>query len=111
MQRAIDVKYCNTIAKEAFDCNLNPKKKPYGRWFSAMFGVYPNIAVMAWNEMILFSFLVENHRFLHLLWTLNFLKVYGSLDVMASRVGTSNTTYQKWVKATIGSIVKIRVVS
>jgi hypothetical protein len=111
MHGIINVDECNSIAKTIYDCNFDPTKMYFVRWFTAMFGLLPNIAVMLWNEMYIHSFLDNKHQFKHILWTMNFLKVYSTIDVMASSTGVSKVTYQKWIKLTIKCIVKIRIVS
>ena len=68
------------------------------RRFREMFGVCPEVALVAWQMMCSAGILPEGGTLMHWLWTLCFLKVYakqGPLSVLCG--GADPKTMHKWV--------------
>jgi hypothetical protein len=60
--------------------------------FTSQFGKPPHALTIVWH-------LIDKPEGIeptHLLWTLLFLNIYASADVLHSMVGTSRNTYRKW---------------
>jgi hypothetical protein len=77
--------------------------------FSSHFGTPPHVVAIVWH-------LIDKPEGVepkHLLWTLLFLKVYASEDVLHNMVGTSKNTYRKWTDIILVEVfgLKQKVVS
>jgi hypothetical protein len=108
----ITIEGCQYIAKEKFGITARPGTKSYVRSFSANFGVVSTIAVYLWNELVDLRYVGTGHTFVHLLWTLGFLKTYSTEEVLCcSTRSVSHNTHRKWVWMTIEAITKIKIVS
>jgi hypothetical protein len=60
--------------------------------FSSHFGTPPLVVAIVWYLI----YKPEGAEPKHLLWTLLFLNVYASEDVLHNMVGTIKNTYRKW---------------
>ena len=77
------------------------------RHFKAVFGVSPLLCSVVWNYMDDDEKLPRRAQPKHLLWTLMFLKLYNSENVLSSMCGCEEKTFRKWVwlmLAAIGSL-------
>ena len=71
---------------------IDSSVKHQARLFKAHFGVSPVVVSSVWNRMDEESLLPSNALPKHLLWTLLFLKLYSSSDVLASMCGVTAKT-------------------
>ena len=109
---------CNVITMEGLfvvvnrDYGIRPDFTSYefGRIFSSMFGIQPSVCVLIWNELVTEEHVGSDHKFVYLLWAMNFLKLYNTVYVLACKVGVSTNTYMKWVWKSIESLCKLEVV-
>ena len=68
----------------------------FSRAFRSYFGMSPLLCVHVWDELD--SSLPKGASPRHLLWSLAFLKIYATEDVMVSIAKTTRKTFRKWVK-------------
>jgi len=81
------------------------------RQFISMFGCTLDIVMIVWRKLVLQEMLPDDARVKHLLWTLAFLKVYGSEYVMASMFRCTEKTMRKWVWLFIDKMSSLEIVS
>ena len=68
------------------------------RRFRELFGVGPLVALLAWQLLNVHNLVPQGGTFLHLMWTLAFLKVYPTETVLAGLCGGCDTkTVRKWI--------------
>ena len=69
--------------------------------FKAHFGIDWIVCAKLWVLLLpLFSdnsYTLAGAKMVHLLWTLMFLRLYDTEDILAARVGVVEKTYRKWV--------------
>ena len=107
----ITIDGCHYVLKNEFGLKVDSNSTIYRNTVAALFGVKVDVMLSLWNEMVLHGHVGDKHKFKHLLWALNFLKVYNTYLVLSSTVGTAPNTYRKWVWKTLVSICKVTVVS
>lgn len=70
-----------------------------GRRFKAFFHQSPVMCSYGWRHLVESGWLdsINRPEPKHYLWTMMFLKLYGTEEVNASRVGCDEKTFRKWV--------------
>jgi hypothetical protein len=81
------------------------------RNFKANFGASLQVAYLLWCWLDVNNEGPQGGQVHHMLWTLMFLKVYATYDVLASRVGVHRDTYRKWVWLFLDKIAWLDIVS
>lgn len=84
-------------------------KKGFTRKYRSLFGVTPEIASVAWNEIE--ENLPRACIPLHLLWCCLFLKVYGSEAVHCTIVNVDPKTFRKWSWIVVSALSSLQIVS
>ena len=80
------------------DPNNKRSTKSEDRSFRELFGIALEPAVSTWNLMIKSEYLPKGGTPYHFLWTLMFLKVYGSEEQMCILANIKDPkTFRKWV--------------
>ena len=77
------------------------------RRFKATFGVTPLLCSVLWNWMDDDQKLPEGASPIHLLWTLMFLKLYDTEDVLSLICRCDPKTHRKWVWLMLSAIASI----
>lgn len=85
----------------AYDNNDQTKRSMDERTFVAFFGRNADSVLELWNT---FNHLVKKTKLKHLFWTLLYLKLYLSIDVMIVMLRTSKDTFNTWVWKWISAI-------
>jgi hypothetical protein len=62
-----------------------------------LFGIGPDVCGHIWDHVSRYGWKPPNVRPKHLLWTLLFLKVYGTETALSALAKTSRKTFRKWV--------------
>ena len=78
------------------------------RRYSALFGVTPHITFVLRNRLLLRLPSKSEPR--HLLWSLLFLKLYGSEHVRACLTMVSEKTFRKWSWVFVKLLSELKVV-
>ena len=78
------------LAKARSSSSLSEERR-----FHALFGVSPFLCSILWKR--LGEKKSNSNEPVHLLWSLMFLKVYASEDVLSALAGVTRKTYRKWV--------------
>ena len=107
----ITIDGCHYVLKNEFNLKIDSNSTVYRNIVAAFFGVKTDVMVALWNEMVVQGHVGDKHKFKHLLWAFNFLKVYNTYLVMSTTVGTAPNTYKKWVWLTLCCLCKIKIVS
>ena len=81
------------------------------RNFKAHFGASLSVAYTLWCWLDVYNDGPYGGMVHHMLWTLLFLKVYDTYDVLASSVGVHRDTYRKWVWLFLNRIAWLDIVS
>jgi len=81
------------------------------RRFAAHFGCSVDMCMLIWRKLQRAETLPNMALPKHLLWTLAFLKLYGSEMVMAALCGCHEKTLRKWVWSFIEAIACLEIVS
>jgi hypothetical protein len=74
--------------------------------FIAHFGVSPSTVLKIWNLVVEANCIQIGIQKKHLLWTLLYLKVYPTFDVLSTLTDSDPKTLRKWIFATCVSLSK-----
>jgi hypothetical protein len=74
---------------------LNPELEASEQEFRALFGIGPDVCGHVWTHLSCHK--PPKTRPKHLLWTLLFLKVYGTETALSVIARASRKTFRKWV--------------
>ena len=78
------------------------------RRFRAFFGVAPQVCAKLWSSCSVN--LPSSTKPTHLLWALNFLKVYSTIEVLAAIAGVDEKTLRKWVWCIVEELSELKFV-
>ena len=105
-----------SIEREANQQILRDQLKPHlcfhtrDRQFRATFGISSELACLLWMMLDVENEGPEGAEPKHLLWTLHFLKTYGSEDVVALHCGVHPDTYRTWHDRIILALKELQLV-
>lgn len=91
--------------------NGQVSEQNHSRIFRANFGVSPYICAAVWNLMVDTRLLPLRAQPKHILWSLLFLKVYASENVLCTICACDEKTFRKWVWMMLEQMAKFDVVS
>jgi len=74
--------------------NVNHLSSSQRRKFREHFGCYPSVCCRLWNKLR--PNISNGSRKIHMLFSLLFLKVYGTEGVLSSIAGVTEKTFRKW---------------
>ena len=87
------------------------KRKYSGRQFTAVYGVPPNIAAVAWNHMVqLDTYQGSNISLTDFLMVLHFLKIYSNETVLSNLFHTTEKTFRSKYKKALSLLSSIPVI-
>jgi len=67
------------------------------RRYSAHFGATIHMTYLLWCMLDVENEGPHGATIMHLLWTLMFLKMYGTVDTLSTTAGVNCNTYRKWI--------------
>jgi hypothetical protein len=111
MVRKIRLSMITSTAIEEFGIPYRVGTSVYNRTFATLFGTKPIVVMHVYNELVRNGVLPKKYEPKYLLWTLHFLKDYGTELAIAVRLGVSHNTYIKWVWLTLDLMESVKVVS
>jgi hypothetical protein len=111
MARKIMLSIVTSTAAEEFGIPYRVGTRLFNKTFATLFGTKPVVVLHVYNELVRNGVLPHNYEPKYLLWTLHFLKDYGTELGTALRLGVSHNTYMKWVWLTLELMQSVKVVS
>jgi hypothetical protein len=108
----VSIKIVEQITEENFYVNYIENRSVYCyRQFRTLFGCSPRVVAALYNTLLEQQLITEDKKLLHLLWTLNFLKTYGTETSMAKLFRSSEKTVHKHVGCFLDKYSKLYIVS
>lgn len=96
------------FTREAGNIMRNHTEDGPDRDFRYLFGISLSTCVRAWNLCVDSNYLPAGTQQYHFLWSLMFLKLYGTQSMLARLAGTTQKTYRKWVWPIIRCLSRCR---
>lgn len=90
--------------------NLFKRNVSHDTSFRAHFGVPISVCAQTWNLIGSSGLLPSGAQPKHLLWALNFLKVYTTEEVHSTICGASRPTFRKWIWKFVKLISSLKIV-
>jgi hypothetical protein len=108
---SVTVPIIESVAQSILRRNCQLSDQSRSRIFRANFGVSPYICAVVWNELVDTRSLPQGARPKHILWSLLFLKVYATENVLCTICACDEKTFRKWVWLLVAAMARLVVVS
>jgi hypothetical protein len=108
---SVTVPIIESVAQSILRRNCQLSDQSRTRIFRANFGVSPYICAVVWNELVDTRSLPQGARPKHILWSLLFLKVYATENVLCTICACDEKTFRKWVWLLVAAMARLVVVS